>query len=98
MSGFCFGNDRKILECKQRILENPTEKEIEKILALKTIECLTQLTQLMHILENDLTVKLCPDRRHGSTKNRIIIKQEFDRFEEAIEDFKSTELEKLNEN
>lgn len=97
MSAYCFGNDEKIEETKKQVLENPTKEEIEKLLALNSVDCLTQLEQIINILKRNLTHTLCPDRRHGSTKNRIIIKEQFEIIEEAIRDIKSEELRKTKE-
>lgn len=85
MSGYCFGNDEKIEESENLVLKNPTKKELEKLLALKSIDCLTQLIQLVDILKRNLTDLLCPNRLHASTRNRIILKEEFEKIEEAID-------------
>lgn len=97
MSGYCFGKDKEIEKSINLILKNPTKNEIEKLLALNRIDCLSQLTQIVTILKSNLTHYLCPTRLHASTRNKVILKQEFEIIEETIEDFKSVELEKIKE-
>lgn len=90
MSDFCFGTEAKISESKEIILEKPTKKEIERLLMLKSVDFIYQMTEVLNILKGNILEKF------DGARNRLIIQAEFEKVQETIDEIRLEHLGDIN--
>lgn len=90
MSDFCFGTEAKIMESTEIILEKPTKKEIERLLMLKSVDFIYQMTEVLNILKGNILEKF------DGARNRLIIQAEFEKVQETIDQIRLEHLGDIN--